>query len=279
MSRRTWDAMDDDVLRTLHANGRGVTWIACFMCVAKSTVHRRARYLGIVFGLRHRWTPAEDAMLRRRYPDELAATVAKNMGLRVGQVHQRAAKFGLHKSDAFKTSDLSARIQRGKQSPNMIAHRFSKGHVPANKGLRRPGWAPGRMAETQFKKGRPAREARNYVPIGTEKFDAKRGVIVRKITDDSFIVPAQRWRPVHTLVWERTHGPVPAGHIVVFKPGRRTTDTAAITPDHVELVTLAENMRRNSYHNRYPKEVGRLIQLKGALNRKINRRQHEKQDS
>jgi len=34
-------------------------------------------------------------------------------------------------------------------------------------------------------------------------------------------------------------------------------------------------MRRNSYHTRYPKEVAQLIQLKGALNRKINRRSRQ----
>lgn len=53
-----------------------------------------------------------------------------------------------------------------------------------------------------------------------------------------------------------------------------------ITIDRIELVTLEENMRRNSYHNRYPKEIGLAIQARGALVRKINRRKqaNEKQD-
>jgi hypothetical protein len=34
-------------------------------------------------------------------------------------------------------------------------------------------------------------------------------------------------------------------------------------------MSRAESMRRNSYHN-YPKELAQLIQLRGALNRKIN---------
>lgn len=50
-----------------------------------------------------------------------------------------------------------------------------------------------------------------------------------------------------------------------------TTDPAAITADRLELVTRAENMARNTLH-RYPKEVAQLIQLRGALNRKINAR-------
>jgi hypothetical protein len=45
-----------------------------------------------------------------------------------------------------------------------------------------------------------------------------------------------------------------------------------ITLGRLELISRAENMRRNSYHTRYPKEVAQLIQLRGALNRQINKR-------
>jgi hypothetical protein len=131
------------------------------------------------------------------------------------------------------------------------------------------------MAETQFKKGRPACEARNYVPIGTEKYDAKRKVTVRKITDDPALFPANRWRPVHVLVWEAAHGPVPKGHIVIFKKGLKTLVSAEITADRLDLVTLAENMRRNTYHNNYPKEVGLAIQAKAVLTRAINKATRE----
>jgi hypothetical protein len=34
----------------------------------------------------------------------------------------------------------------------------------------------------------------------------------------------RNWVAVHRLVWEQAHGPVPPGHIVVFRPGRHTTD-------------------------------------------------------
>lgn len=268
---RTWSAFDDDVLRALHANGHGVSYAAMFMVCAKCTIHRRARRLGLVFDEKHNWTAAEDAVLRARYPDEQTADIARDLGLNIGRVYQRAARLGLHKSAEFMASDAAGRIQRGRQDPRMVAHQFQKGIVPANKGLRRPGWAPGRMRETQFKKGRPAHEARNYVPIGTEKYDAKRKVTMRKVTDDPSVFPVMRWRPVHVLVWEAANGPVPKDHIVVFKKGRKTLVSADITVDRLDLVTLAENMRRNSYHTNYPKEVAQLIQLKGALNRKINK--------
>lgn len=38
-----------------------------------------------------------------------------------------------------------------------------------------------------------------------------------------------------------------------------------------------ENMRRNSYHTNYPPEVARLVQLKGAISRQVNRIKKEAQ--
>lgn len=221
-------------------------------------------------GPRRAWTDAEVRTLRARYPDERAADVAKALGRPVGQIYQAAARYGLSKSEAFRASDLSARIRRGKQSPAMQATRFQRGHATWNAG--RKGWqAGGRSVETQFRKGQMCGEAaRNSVPIGTERI-SKDGYLERKITDDH-PVPARRWTGVHRIVWESAYGSIPPGHVVVFRPGRRTTDATAITADALELVSRAELMRRNSYLTRYPREVADLIRLRGALNRKINHR-------
>lgn len=219
---------------------------------------------------RFKWNVDTDALLRELYPDFPTELLAQQFGCTLSATYQRAQKLGLKKSEAYMASPHAQRLRRGDEVGK--AYRFKPGQVPANKGLRRPGWAPGRMAATQFKKGRPATEARNYVPIGTEKYDVKRKVIVRKVTDDPAIFPAQRWRPVHVLIWQAEHGQVPPRHIVIFKRGQKTLVSSEITASRLELVTLAENMRRNSYHNNYPKEVAQLIQLKGALSRKINRR-------
>jgi len=268
--RRQWDELDDAVLKILHGNGRSVKWIARFMCCATCTIHRRARDLGLRFDERHRWTAAEDAHLRKRYPNERTADIARGMGLSPLQVSQHATALGLHKSAAYLASPAACRLRRGDEVGR--AYRFPKGHVPANKGLRRPGWSRGRMRETQFKKGRPACEARNYVPIGTEKFDSKRGVIVRKLTDNPNILPTHRWKPVHVIVWEAAHGAVPAGHIVRFRQGMKTLVSSEITDDLLECVTLAENMRRNSIHN-LPKPLKDVVQLRGRLMRQIHKRE------
>lgn len=222
------------------------------------------------------WTADEDETLRINWPRFPAFLIAHVLGRGRAAVYRRANQLGLEKAHDFETQPLAC-LWNGTQEPGSVAARFKPGTVPPNKGLRRPGWAPGRMAATQFKKGRPASESRNYVPIGTEKVDPKRKVLMRKVTDDPSIFPAQRWRPVHVMVWEAEHGQVPAGHIVIFRPGMKTFAAVDITADRLEVVTLAENMRRNTFHNRYPAEVKELIHLKARITRRINKRTKEQQ--
>lgn len=219
------------------------------------------------------WTKAQVEILRCNYPFLPTHLVASMCGHSEKSTYQKASVLELAKSAEYLTSPESGRLHR---NDNRGGHsRFKRGNVPHNKGLRRPGWAPGRMAATQFKKGdRLGAAQHNYVPIGSLRV-SKDGYLERKVTDDPSFVPNRRWVSVHRLVWEAAHGPVPQGHAVVFLPGRRTADLAAITLDGLELVSRAELMRRNSYHTRYPKEVAQLIQLKGALNRKINRRSRQ----
>lgn len=202
---------------------------------------------------RRPWTKREDAVVRRDYPKKKTADIAAALGRGLSGIYQRAYGMGLEKSAAFRASSESGRLT--KLSAAGIAFRYAKGHVPANAGLRRPGWAPGRMAATQFKKGRLPSESRNYKPIGSYRICAE-GLLERKVTDDPKIVPARRWVGVHRLVWSAVNGPIPAGHAVVFKHGSATTDIEKITIDAVELVSRPELMRRNSYRTNYPPEIG-----------------------
>ena len=214
---------------------------------------------------RHAWTDQERDVLRALYPDYSAAECASAIGCSVSSVNNQAHALGLRKSRewiARRAAERSARPDHGGR-----AHQFRPGHATWNKGT--PFNPGGRSVETRFKPGRQPTEARNYAPIGSTRI-TRNGILERKINDDHPI-PDRRWVAEHRLVWETAHGPIPDGHIVVFKRGMHTTDPAAITADRLELVTRAENMARNTLH-RYPKEVAQLIQLRGALNRKINAR-------
>lgn len=209
---------------------------------------------------RHRWTDGEIELLTRLYPDTPTAEIAWKLGMSVERVYSKAAQMGLKKSDAYLASPAACRLRRG---DNVGAeYRFKKGQVPANKGLK--GVTYEGCIATQFKKGhRGGRAQEIYQPIGAERI-SKDGYLQRKVNDD---MPLQkRWRGVHIIVWEEANGPLPKGHAVVFKDGNKQH----ITMDNLELVTRGELMRRNSYHTNYPKEIAQLIQLRGALNRKIN---------
>lgn len=222
---------------------------------------------------RRPWPPADLATLRQRYPHEPTARIAADMGRTVRTVYGAAQRLGLRKSAEFFSAGHGSRIAPGTNFG--ASGRYVKGLVPWNKGLK--GFAPGgRSAETRFKPGRRPEEARNYVPIGSHRI-TKDGILERKMTDDPSLVPARRWTPVARLVWEAAHGPIPAKHIVVFKPGMKTTELALITADRLECITRQENQRRNSQWARYPIEVARLIQIKGQITKQVNRIARETQ--
>lgn len=217
------------------------------------------------------YSPEEIAVLKKHYPDTPTVELAERLNRALSSVHAKAAKLGLKKSAAFLASPAACSLRRG-VNPG-IHTRFKPGHVPANKGLRRPGWHTGNMRTTQFKKGElNGRAAKLYVPIGTERI-SKDGYLERKFTDEG--TGPYRWKAVHLLLWQQHHGPVPPGYAVGFIDGNRKH----VVIENLVLLSRVELMRRNSYHNNYPKEIGIAIQLRGVLVRKINRRARlEKQD-
>ncbi len=212
--------------------------------------------------------PEEDTIIAALFPVNTTAAVAALINRTASSVSQRALRLGVTKCPVY----LATKAHRLNGSePASIVHRFKPGQAPPNKGQRHPkGWAPGRMATTQFKKGsRPL----TWKPVGHERVTVD-GYAERKVADTG--VTRRDYVPIHRLVWEAANGPVPAGHVVAFLPGRKTTDVSAITVDGLELVSRADLMRRNSFHN-YPKPIARLIQLRGAVVRQINRRSRNDQ--
>jgi hypothetical protein len=223
------------------------------------------------------WSAEDDARLRAEYPDTPTQVLAARLRRTTKAVYARAKGMGLHKSEAYLASPAACRLRRGGDVGK--ATRFVKGQAPANKGLRRPGWARGRMRETQFKPGeRRGVAATNYRPIGTIAPDPE-GYLRIKVRDAA---PREAtgfgnvrvWPMLQRHVWEQAHGPIPPNHAVCFKDGDR--QNCAL--DNLELVSRADLMKRNSVH-RLPPELAQTIQLLGALKRQIRRRTRgEEQD-
>lgn len=174
------------------------------------------------------WNPDDDERLRRRYPDTPTAKLAKQLRRSLTSVYARAGILGLTKSEAYLAGPHACRLRRGDNVG--AAFRFRPGQTPANKGLRRPGWAPGRMAETQFKPGHRSR----WMPVGSTRLCD--GYVYRKIADTPKVPWTRNWKLDHFLVWERAHGPVPAGHALAFKNGNRLD----VRLENLECITRRE---------------------------------------
>jgi hypothetical protein len=211
---------------------------------------------------RHTWSTAQTEVLIETYPHIPTAWLAAVFGLSINQVHTKAGQLGLHKSAIYLASEFAGRLIGSRKKGEST--RFQPGQQPWNKGTHYQ--AGGRSAETRFKPGhRSGRAAENFKPLGFERL-SKEGYLERKINEDMPF--KRRWRFVHLILWESVHGPVPPGHAVAFRDGNKQH----IALDNLELITRAELMRRNTCHN-YPKEIARVIQLRGAITRQINKRQ------
>lgn len=220
---------------------------------------------------RHRWTAQQLEQLRQLFPHQQSAKVATTLNLRLHQVNGKARQLGLRKTAEYLATPDACRLRRDGGAGS--AHRFPKGHVPANKGKRMPGFAPGRMGETQFKKGQwPVNKDPGFYVIGALRVNSDGYIDIRT----SFELGAKGWTPLHRFLWEREHGPIPAGHKLVFKDRDRLNVELA----NLELLTNAEAFQRNSLHNKYPPEVRKLIITKGHITRhvrRIEREHHERQ--
>ncbi|MGE3840086.1 MAG: HNH endonuclease signature motif containing protein [Vicinamibacterales bacterium] len=219
------------------------------------------------------WTADEDRILRERFPHEPTKTVAAALGRAYGGTHQRAGALGLRKSAVYLASPCAGRLGHGQGG----ATRFPKGHVPANKGLRRPGWGPGRMKSTQFKPGcRQGVAAKNWMPIGTiNVIDGYLRIKVREALPGEAYGSGntKAWPLMQRYVWEQAHGPVPENHVVVFKDG----NTRNCDLSNLECLSRQELMQRNSIH-RLPPALKQTVQLLGRVNRQIRKRERDGQE-
>ncbi|WP_437880873.1 HNH endonuclease signature motif containing protein [Pseudomonas sp. LRF_L74] len=219
-------------------------------------------------GRRSFWSPTEDAELTELYPDTPMPEIEKRLGRSVSSIYQRARTLGLKRSTEYLATEHAGRLKKGHQAGKPT--QFVKGQKPWNTGQK--GWtAGGRSGETRFKPGTlNGTAAEKLKPVGFERVTDD-GILQRKIRDDG--PPHKRWKAVHAILWEETHGPIPAGHLVVFRDRNRKN----IQLDNLELITRAENCRRNSIH-RYPPELKELIRLQKKLEREIRRQADEESD-
>ena len=189
-----------------------------------------------------RWSDAEERALRRLYQTHTAREIGERLGRSRIAIKNKALKLGL--GNGIKSHNAGC---------------FKPGLVPWNKGTRFI--AGGRSAETHFK---PGDKPHTWNPVWHERV-SNEGYLQRKVTDTG--VTWRDYRPVHHLVWQEAWRDIPPGYALVFRDG----DKRNFALCNLELVTRADIMRRNSFHN-YGPEIAAAVQLRGAITRQINKR-------
>ena len=212
--------------------------------------------------MRRYWSEHELQVLDEKYPHVATRILALELGRTERAVYSIAIDRGLRKSTEYLTGPTSGRLN-GKDTRGR-GSRFVKGHATWNAGSH---WtAGGRSAETRWC---PGAQPHNTRPLGSYRLN--QGMLEQKVSN----LPGNgnlRWHTAHRIVWEAANGPLPPGHIAVFKKGRKTAVLEEITLDAIEIVDRSGLMKRNSHYTNYPPEISQLIQLRGALIRQINKR-------
>jgi hypothetical protein len=245
MKRNLWTPAEDEILCEKYPQLK-TREVAALLGRPINSVKTRAGRLGLQKRIGRRlWTKKEDARMRREFPHVSNREIAAKLERSVSSVIGRAVKLNLPKTPERKRAALTEAGLNWASLECSRRHRFPKGNVPMNKGLRRPGYSigRGRMRETQFKKGQISR---NWLPIGNVRPDSD-GYLRRKIANGIGGFGNRRtWEFVHRRVWGNAHGRIPAHHKVVFKDGNRRH----VALDNLELLSDAELMLRNTIHHR-----------------------------
>lgn len=257
-------APQDDYLRA-HYPGSSTKAIAQALGRTEKQVQQRAFELGVKKSKAakgrstDRWIVL-DEVIQLIYADMHNDALSEFLGISTVDLISRAGYLRLKKSKKIMREVVKKRAANLPRDAQ-----FQPGLVPWNKGMK--GFDPV-LGRGLYKPGTTAPHA---APIGALRTrtcpvgaHATRLYLEKKTADPGV------WERVHRLVWEAENGPVPDGHIVVFRPGCHSVVESEITTDKLECITRAALANRNHPMNHTPEMVG-LYQLRSAITRQVNR--------
>jgi len=211
-----------------------------------------------------RFTPEEDQYIRDNYLTKFLREIGEHLGRTEGTIHQRIKVIGLFIPPDIIKERLQQSFKNLAESGKMS--RFQKGIIPHNKGKKMSPEIYEKCKGTMFKPGMvPATCVHFGKPYLYER--TREDGYVEKLW---FIQEATNKRSAYLAYLCRQNGIDLTGKKPILKEG--FDHSRAPTLEDIIVVTNAENMRRNSMH-RYPPEVVKLCQLRGALQRQINKYQ------
>ena len=264
--QQAWSKADEQYLRDHYAE-TPLDQMAEQLQRTTKAIRSRAKLLKVVRAGKQPWTAEETEYIRTHYADTLTEAIAKHLNRTVRKIYSKAKRMGLEKSEAY-ILDPANRCRLPKGSDIGKAFRFQPGDEPVNKGIRRPGYAVGRMAETQFKQGSLNGFAlQRYKPVGTILADPEGylRIKVREHDEHTHGWHKDVWPLLHHKIWTDARRTIPEGHVLVFKD----RDRSHCSLDNLECISRGELANRNQMWNNLPRELAEVIQLNGVLKRKL----------
>jgi hypothetical protein len=186
------------------------------------------------------WTEKELETLRRLYPNNTSSVVAVILKRDVSSINGKARTLGLQKSEHHKEVTLKKLASQQAQHPELVAHRFPKGHVPANKGMKGV-HAPGSEKGWFPKRHLPANTLHDgAITIRVDHKD-------RKGRKQKWIrLKKAKWQELQRYNWEKKYGKIPKGMVLRCK----SEDTLNCDPANWTMITKSENRELNKNYEK-----------------------------
>lgn len=154
--------------------------------------------------------------------------------------------------------------------------RLKPGNIPYTKGKKQNEYmspeAIERTKATRFYTGQLPHNTKGGVGTITIRKDKLKDGSIRKYK--WICIELAVWKMLHVKIWEDAHGPVPSGHIIIFKD----KDSMNVVLENLAMITLEDNMRRNSIH-RFPTELKTVIRIAAKIKKTIKKLSDEKKQS
>lgn len=206
------------------------------------------------------FSPSQIKYLQQHYSNTHNRDLAAYFGCEMHTVENKAFALGLKKDRSF----IAEIARKNIQCPNHPGRKcwFEKGTIPHNKGKKQTEYMTPEAIEctkaTRFKKGQ---RSWNHKPVGYERINVNGYTEVKTAEPNKF-------EQKHRVIWRQHYGKIPKGHNVQFRDGNRQN----FNVENLYLISRSDQLKKeNSMHARFPKDVQLAIQMKGALNRQINK--------
>lgn len=193
----------------------------------------------------------------QRYPDEKAEIIARDYRVNVSTIYKTAQRYKVKKSESFRNSPDSGRIQKGNSlSPET---QFKKGHEGPTKGRRMKAVIKNKE---KYEKWQSGLWKKGHKPYNT----AKNGEVRWRHNPGYYFIRIEEneWQFYHRYIWEQKNGKIQEDFNVIFIDGNRRNCKI----ENLACISNAELAEMNR-HTKYPEELRKAIELRNKLIKQI----------